>query len=369
MNILIFANYGSVYKGNFIQSVQVLEKKLISEGNTVHWMFPEKARKSDWIKEMKSHGSALEFLHLSSIGQTVSRIRNYVKANQINVVHIHFIDLKIMIMFRIALLGISGITYRIHLHNHYPVDTGVKKLLRKWSEKDCVFLCCSYSVAQDLLNRGYPNEKVITVENCIEFSRLDIINEDAYCKSVFFNNRWKLMMFGFDYERKGVDLALKAVSAINRERVYQVQLYISLSSNRELVKGKIKETFQGEIPEWITLLEPRNDIATYYNRVDAFLSASREEGFCYALLEAAYRKVQLIASWIPAQNDLLIPECFWFESGNADDLKIKIEECIREPKSKPLLEKQKQVIVQHYNLNEWANKVVCCYSNSIIRME
>ena len=104
-------------------------------------------------------------------------------------------------------------------------------------------------------------------------------------------------MFGFDYYRKGVDLAIEALSEIINEKE-DVCLLISLSSNKDFVLSKIRKRFN-TIPDWIKILELRNDIVTYYHLSDAFLSPSRSEGFCNSLVEGAYCEIPLIASKIP----------------------------------------------------------------------
>ena len=64
---------------------------------------------------------------------------------------------------------------------------------------------------------------------------------------------------------------------------------------------------------------PRNDVATYYNASDIFLSAGREEGMNYSVIEAAYTIPMVIISNIPG-NPQDIPELFKFKLENVSQL-------------------------------------------------
>jgi len=72
---------------------------------------------------------------------------------------------------------------------------------------------------------------------------------------------------------------------------------------------------------------PTHNVASYYNSSDIFLSSSREEGFTYSVLEAAYCNPMIIASEIGG-HPLDIPFISHFESGNVNQLKALIIEIL-----------------------------------------
>src|SRR5437879_9500126 len=98
-----------------------------------------------------------------------------------------------------------------------------------------------------------------------------------------------------------------------------ISLLLSLSINREVIESKIRERFE-QVPQWLTILDPRDDIASYYKLSDYFISASREEGFCNALVEAAYCGRPIITSDIPGPQSLNIPHTYKFTSENVAEL-------------------------------------------------
>ena len=121
-------------------------------------------------------------------------------------------------------------------------------------------------------------------------------------------------MFGFDYYRKGVDIVLDAFDKLT-DKYNNIQLGIVFAANKESGLANIKNRF-GEIPSWLTVLPPSENISEYYAESRAFISASREEGFCYAIAEAAYCCCQSIISNIPGHRTD-IPMIKVFENGNA----------------------------------------------------
>ncbi len=126
------------------------------------------------------------------------------------------------------------------------------------------------------------------------------------------------LMFGYDYEGKGVDFAVEAVRLLREREGFPVTLTIAVSSRLEEVRMRIcAQLCMPGIPDWILLLPPREDVSSYYHMADVFLSPSRQEGFCYALIEAAYSRTPVLASAIDAQKDLALPQSSFFPPKDA----------------------------------------------------
>lgn len=354
MKILHYANYGSPYKGNFIQSLLYLRKKLLKNGDGMHIVLQEKAKQAQWPYQLIEEGVDVSFQNTESLSDAI-KLRKYIQSNKIDVVHVHFINLRTLITLYLSLFGLNNVAYYIHMHNHMPFD---KKIIRRFLMHRAVFCCCSESVSHSVESIGIKPDKINTVENAIDFSRLDEINFNIEKKNYFMNNKYKILMFGFDFQRKGVDIVLDAIDKV--PKVWdKIQLYISISSNFKYIEKKIKERYQS-VPSYITLLPPCNEVGTYYHGVDCFISASREEGFCYALIEAAYCKNTIIASKIPAQGDLELPAAHWFDTENSSQLSRLIEKVIVDSNNDQL-EYQKQIVTAHYDLCVWAKKIIDIY--------
>ena len=197
----------------------------------------------------------------------------------------------------------------------------------------------------------YKEKKRIFIDNAIDFGRLD---RNAIDNRVRKNkDEFVILMFGFKYERKGIDIALKAIRQIANEK--GVILAISLATNKEIVENKIKAQFEGKIPNWIRILPPSENVSEYYNMADLFLSAAREEGFCYSLVEATYCGKRCISSRIGGVP-LEIPGMIIFESENVEDLQEKILWAMENDENK--IEEAKNYIVAKYDLRKWAEEVM-----------
>jgi galacturonosyltransferase len=168
-------------------------------------------------------------------------------------------------------------------------------------------------------------------------------------------------MFGFDYLRKGVDLVLEAMNNLANDGK-NVCLLLSLSVNRESIEQKIKDRFK-EIPSWLRILEPRDDIASYYNLSNYFISAAREEGFCNSLVESAYCERPIITSDIPGPRALNIPHTYTFTSENITELQnvMLSAMALTGDQKKKITADQKAYVEKAYDLDLWANQISGLY--------
>ena len=353
MNILHYANYTGPYKGNFVQSLTNLDSKLNSNGDKMFWLLEDDVSRFDWPNELIEKGINLSFINAFKTN-SIKKIREFILNNKIDVVHIHFISLRVLFTFYYALKGLKNVKYFVHLHNHFPNN---KTVLRKHLLKNATFICCSDSVADGLCNLNFPKDRIKVVQNAIDFSRLDTnVDEEKYLK-YFDNNSYKVLLFGFDFYRKGTDIALKAVNNLVKSGM-NIMLYISVAANMEFVVNEIKKIFNS-IPDWVVLLPPCNSVSIYYKNTDLFVSASREEGFCYALIEAAYCETEVAATKIPAQGDLKIPYCHWFDSESFDQLSSIIKKIYNGNNVNKLA--QKQMVVKEYDIEQWSDKIIRIY--------
>lgn len=165
-------------------------------------------------------------------------------------------------------------------------------------------------------------------------------------------------MMGWDYKRKGVDLAIKATHALQEK--YNLTLQIVGGKNEDKIKQLAKDIL-GEEPGWIRYLPPTNNVGTYYVANDIFLSPSRQEAFGYANIEAAYCKNSIVLSKVDGQAQLQIEGAYWIEPNNLEDFTQKLEQAVLQlnhPEKIQQREKVKMQVAQIYSLRDWSNKLV-----------
>ncbi len=347
MNILLVADYAAPYEGNFINSIKQLEEKVNKNGGSVIYFFPEKAQNIDWMIQFKKTRKV--YFHSRNVVRNLQYFKKVLKENCIDILYSHFCIPRTQLALKI-ISKLEKITLVQHYHNHYKMpDNFAKKALLKYIFNGDLNIGCSESVAKSI-----PYKKVVAIPNAINFNRL----ENYENIKLGDDNQYIVLMFGFDYKRKGVDIAIKALGDIAQK--YHIVLAICVSVKLAQLQQKIVDEF-GEIPEFVKFLEPRDDIATYYCASDIFLSAAREEGLCYSNIEAAYSGVKCIFSNLEEQP-LDIPNVVSFQSENFNELREKIVEIIKNSNFNDVDEKGKiqKFVKEKYDISVWTDKVYEC---------
>lgn len=365
--ILHLTDYGAPYAGNFIASLTALESLLDSSEAKTVYVLPPRASDRVWAQEMaQTHD--VRFLKKGGFFSYLSQVRSLLKETDADVLHEHFIHFSEKLA---AWLAGKTCGHRVktvlHLHNH--IELPKNPLLRLphmlYFRSVSRFVCCSESVAAHIIADGVTKDLVRVAQNAIAFERLDSFDSSVRT-SLHLPQQAKLaLMFGYNYTVKGVDLAVNAVRFLREREGLPVTLAVALSSNLEQVRLRIcAELGVSDVPDWILLLPPREDIASYYRMADVFLSPSRQEGFCYALVEAAYCRTPVLASAIDAQKDLALPKSAFFPPEDAEALASALLRVLSEEHSSSraqALEEAGERVRQTYALSRWAERVLAAY--------
>ena len=366
-SVLHLTDYGAPYEGNFIASLRALEDRLHTEGCGMAYVFPRRSAGVAWTQRMTRTKENVFIIWNDSFFAYLRQIRKLLRETGACFLHEHFIHYRQKLA---ALIAARTCGHRVkivlHLHNHIVLPKSPLKRLPHLMMFATVsrFVCCSRSVADHLIADGIAKKRVRVAENAIAFERLDVFDPAARA-SLGISPETKLaLMFGYNFEVKGVDLAVEAVRLLRERTQEPVRLAIVLSSRREEVRGKICALMGGGFPDWILLLPPREDVASYYHMADVFLSPSRQEGFCYALIEAAYCKTPVLASAIDAQKDLALSAEVFFPPQDVQTLSDAIAHifaAVRTPERTAELEAAKQLVTEAYSLSRWAERIKGVY--------
>ena len=132
-----------------------------------------------------------------------------------------------MLIFTLAsaLLRVKQV---VHLHCALAIHSGVSRLIEKLLLSGKTFIGCSEKLTSDA-KKYYPKNPAYTAKNAIWFPRLEEYEVLDKASLGLSTSAKTLMMFGFLYEVKGVDLALEAVSSLN-ESGEDLQLILILTS-------------------------------------------------------------------------------------------------------------------------------------------
>lgn len=349
-------DYTAPYEGNFICSIKNLGEHINELNGKLVYLFPKKAHRISWVKELEDN-VAVHYMDRDVMSK-IKVLRKIIKNENINIVHAHFCLPKTQLAVKIACCFSRNVYLVQHYHNHYKLpDNFLKKQLFKFMLKGDLNIGCSDSVADSII---YDRNKIVSITNAIDFKRLDEYKK-INRKSIGLKEDSKvILMFGFDYYRKGVDIAINGIREIAKG--YNIELVIVISVGMDNIKRNIINEF-GEIPSFVKLVNARSDIAAYYNLADIFISSAREEGFCYSLVEAMYCNTKCVSSNIEGPP-LNIPNLKIFDNEDYKDLSIKIKG-ILDSDSKTLDEENdvtKKYVTNEYSIDKWSNEVIENYN-------
>lgn len=349
-NAIQFMNYGAPYPGNFMRSMLALERALDNAGSTCVFVFPAAAERFDWVNELRQAGKQV-FFSAGGVVKDARLLVSLIERYRIDVLHSHFASAGMLLAIRLARLACPNVGWIVHLHNHEQGRSRLKNLLKRALVSADRYVGVSEHVHADLLARGYDPRKCVSVPNAVDFSRLDV---SRAAPAEAGDGRKKVLMFGFDFERKGVDIALEALS--RHDAAHEMLLLIVLAANFEAVRARIEGMF-GSVPPWIELLPPSDNVATYYRMAEVFISPSREEGLPYALIEAAYCGLRLVASDIGGQTALGIPGLAYFKSEDPRAL----YDALKAENSSSAAE-ARDYVVKRFRLEKWVRDIVGLYA-------
>lgn len=354
-NVLLICGYAASYKGNFIPSLEYLEDTY-KEGKMIY-MFPENAKNVVWMDDFKEN-HRVYFMSMGFFDKKVNRkilkeLKNILQIEDIKIIHTHFLVYNYS-LFVAKHTFARNIRMIAHIHNQFVIpatkSAPIKKFVMEHSYDTIIGV--SQSVA-DGLKRQIKHKNITYIDNAICFSRLDIYEKISLRDN---ENQKVVLMAGWPALVKGIDIAAKAIEQL-RKKGMDIKLCVMQSGDFEQTKRCIDEAL-GYAPDWVKILPPREDIATYYNAADIFLSASRTEAFSYCLVEAAYCKPMLITSNVPGPNDLKIDGMERFVSEDVEDLVFKIKELLT---SSIDVEGRRSNVICSYDLRSWAEAIAEIY--------
>lgn len=351
-NVLHICDYAALYRGNFIDSLESIEE--YHENVKNYYLFPARTRNTktnEWIDAMNQNGT-VAYIQDGSLLKNLRLLSKIIKKNKINRVVRHFYDFKIDIALKFLFSGKKVVRF---FHGGCPHEkNAVKRAVKRFIWKNNKLVGVSDAIAGEI-RREFPDYESVSIVNAIHFDRLDKIDEFEKPEGI------SLLMMGWDYKRKGVDLAIKAVN--NLRGKYDVVLQLVGGKNEEKIRELIVDIL-GHDADWVRFLPATNNIGTYFNATDIFLSPSRQEAFGYANIEAAYCKNSIVLSRVDGQGELNIEGAYWIERDNVDDFTEKLEAAIVElndPEKIAQRERVKEQVKQIYSLEEWSNKLVALF--------
>jgi glycosyltransferase involved in cell wall biosynthesis len=160
-------------------------------------------------------------------------------------------------------------------------------------------LCVSEDIYVAARHRFAPADRLMVFSNAIDLERFRpaATAEERRLARVTLSqspDRPLLVHFGWDWERKGGDLFLAAVEILLRSGLDVQALCVGGGDSARATSARLG------LGDRASVLEPRDDVRTFYAAADVFVSPSQAEGMPYAVLEALCTGTPAVTSDIPS---------------------------------------------------------------------
>ena len=354
MKILQICAYSAPYEGNFIKSLKALERCALEHGDETIYCFPKVNRNIDWCREIEMNHIVyyLPLSHARFLPKTYLMLKRIFKENpDIAIAHSHFE------LYDTPLTLTAPKSVKIFWHLHDAIGTylhGIYKYIWKihycWLSKRAILLSVSEKHKRVVIKLGFSSENAYYEPNAIDTERIRQVVPDRKTDTDF-------LILGWDYIRKGVDLAEESIKLL------------SCNVKLGVAGGNVNE--QTEIGRYsIVNVTPNNDINILFESTKCFLHISRAEGMSYALLEALYAGLPVIISNIEenmiAKN---FPTAFIVKNEDVEEISSAMRSLISNDfkLSETHVQKSRKMIEDNYSIQSWAERIFNDYMTLSIK--
>ena len=361
-NILFVLNFNNSFEGNFMRSILALSEQIENDGGKVVYLIPENSRTTDWAVNLSNRGAKVyDFIDgIPGIIKNIRTIKRIIKEHNISIIHSHFCDHRQHIPIAFAKAGKNEVDYIVHVHQNPPKRSSLYEKLAAFVTNATVYISVSDSIHSTLSIGGKPT---VTISNAVDFSRLEFSDTNVKKEDYLSDGCQKtVLMFGQDFEEKGVNSVIKALMEHDKE--HKIQLLVAVGENTDEATKSIR-SLCNDIPGWIKLLPARNDIATYFNLADVFVLANKMQGNPYTMIESAYLGVPIVYYNVPGQNEMCIPWSVKVSPDDSAELYKALCEIFGEDEEETFAMgiESKEYVVKNYSLGTWVYEIIDLYKN------
>ncbi len=335
MRILYVLNSGQ--PGGMEQHVLDLVKGMLSKGHTVY-VWCAQGPIVEWYS-----GAGAKVIAVS-VGTDIDlryifSLRNFLKANKIDVMHAH--ELKVVIN---ALLAAFLARTKVRIsHTHTPIsewrvpnfkkliNSKINALVVNWlSTKE---IALTQSRLQIKAKEGIRTNKLVVIPNCLDVSEFNFSTDQKKLSRSYILEKYSLPPENFIFgvvartsEEKGHEVLINAFEGFVRRLEDPTKASLILAGGGPL-EGKVRELvlqkgLQSQVK--ITGRFSAEDHKKYFAAFDCFVFPTLAEGFGIVLTEAMASKLPAVVSDLPVLKEVGGDTITYFKTGDANDLEQKL---------------------------------------------
>jgi glycosyltransferase involved in cell wall biosynthesis len=356
-SVLEVCNYHGPYPGTFIPTLVAVGRSVEERlGVRYHCAFPSSMRDRPWVGLFAEAGLECSFLEETlSAAATIRELSQTVATLRARLVRSHFSHWDLYASVAAKRSGASSVW---HMHS----GRGAGGRTAKTHAKDIIkgrilgrILCdrvfaVSHEIKRLAESRGIPADRVEVVLNGIDVARFAAIPSRASARAQLGLDRLRPLCLGFAWSprTKGADVLVEAA----RPLAEAGKLIVLLVGPRELA-----DSFE-ETKPWLHVVDPVDDVAVLFAAADVFVSASRDEGFSYAIGEAMAAGLPVISSHIPGPSAYFEAEgVTTFPSENVAALRASLESVLSRSDGSSVGDMNREFVQRHFSIESHVDRV------------
>lgn len=353
------SHYAAPYKGNFIASLEVLEKAL--NEYSVVYSFPRKAENQPWMPEFRQNHTVRFTDDDVRSSQAVQQLAEIFTEFPPLLIHTHFDGYDVSVV-RAAKLFDCNIVW--HMHNWLSfMPNIIKRAYQYWCffrhyglvpKKNVYLISCCEEMRKFACKYGFPSKQAITIPNGIDKSRFKLPVPRPSNREPFV-----FLAFGGRNTDKRVDLICEASNLFNTDTQYEIWITEGVDTKEIISRYKGARN--------IKIIPQSENVGILYSMAHCFISSSVHETFSYAIAEASLCGCAIIQSDISGTVwNRKGAATFVFPSEDVQTLADRMQEVMNEDESK-LTERcqaASDFILQNYSLHAWRDKILQFYKDN-----
>ena len=304
-SILIAADYCAPRSGNFIASMLDLAEALRKDSRQAVFLFPSGAKQSPWAEWLSSHSFPVFFLKSKATeAETLAFIRELVTQHGICLIHLHFGLLVNQLLPVHKSLGVALV-----IHDHFDFVTTSSQIRQRLSVLKKALLyrrygayCISVMEKKDRWYwlMGKKHHSFIINGLSLRRAERDPLTKEERRQEIGVKAGEKLALFlGWDMERKGLDIAVKATE-LYRKNDPSLKLGVIGIGNDGKPSARAEQFLRSKgidpYTDAVIYMHSYEDIFALNRAVDCYISSSRAEAFSYGILEAISQNTPVVVS-------------------------------------------------------------------------
>jgi glycosyltransferase involved in cell wall biosynthesis len=306
------AAYGGPYPGSFVPMLEAAHEAVQSQGWSFEAVMTPAVEERPWYADLRERGVTTRIAPRTDRRNATAWLRTMLAEQAEPVLlHTHFSDFDVPAV--IAARGHPGTSVLWHLHSPIsrtlPVRATNTVRFGVFGRLADRILCVGARIREDAVRRLAPPGRTQVFLNGIDVNRFSSIDSAdraaARVRMELPADSVVLLLFAWDWERKGGPLLLKTVSELRQRRRDVVALVVGAPERARDEADRLR------LGEAIRTVAPTDDTRALYAVADVFISASTAEGLPFAMLEALCSGVPVVASDIPSHSDVSggLPAC------------------------------------------------------------